>query len=356
MDTIKKTGLIALAVFIVAVSAIILTISALTGKGGEPVKEEQKTVKTTTTVTEPTQDEVVAPFEISISSGAPTIAVGDQTVLSAVLTPAQPRVQVCWYSENTDVVSITTDGIATGVSEGSAELKVVCISVDSENPEYLLPSATYSISVVAATGETGTQVLYDRPPKGNQDLIVVNTSSQLSASYNPRVKEVPESIPTTKVCYLTPEALQAYTEMLAAFKKANVGDVYIISAYRSYKKQSELFTEQIKIFTDQGYDEASAREAAMTTVNPPGCSEHQLGLSIDLSTDGTTQHDFGSLAQGKWFLNNAHRYGFILRYPADKVSITGIAYEPWHYRYVGVEHANYIYSHDLCLEEYVQLQ
>ncbi|MBE6765708.1 MAG: hypothetical protein E7546_07550 [Ruminococcaceae bacterium] len=356
MDTMKKAGLYLLAAVVLVVCIIAAVINIATG-GDKPESDNVTAAPTTTTTTQAVIDESVPPFEISVFSSKSSLAVGEQTIYSAVLIPSQPKVKVCWYSDNDSVVSITTDGVATGISEGTANLMVVCISTDTENPQYNLPQSKCFVSVAGVANTTaGGQVIADRPPAGNRDLLIVNTLRRLDASYAPRVVEVPEGYPTNKVCYLTPEALEAYTMMYASMRKANVGDVMIISAYRSYKKQNELFEAQMQLFRDQGYDEGAARAAAMTTVNPPGCSEHQLGLSIDFSTDGTTQHDFGGLAQGKWLAENAHRYGFVLRYPANKVSVTGIDYEPWHFRYVGVEHATYMYTHGICLEEYVDIE
>lgn len=359
MDTMKKAGLYLLSAMVLVICIIAAVINIVSG-GGE--KKPQQTVTAVTTTTQAQEvyvDETVPPFEISIFSSSSTLGVGEQTIFSAVLIPSQPKVKVCWYSDDPSVVSVTTDGIATGVSEGTANLMVVCISTDTENTEYDLPTSKCFVSVggtaVNPNVTTGQQAIVDRPPAGYKELKVVNNYTPLDAGYAPKVKEVPSVYPANKVCYLTPETLEAYSQMYASMQKANVGEVMIISAYRSYKKQNELFDAQIKLFLEQGYDEAAAKAAAMTTVNPPGCSEHQLGVSIDFSTDGTTQRTFGTLAQGIWLSENAHRYGFILRYPANKVSITGIDYEPWHFRYVGVEHATYIYTHGLCLEEYIAL-
>lgn len=359
MDTIKKAGLYLLGALVLAVCVTVIVIRSVVG--GEADIKIVEHVPTSSAATEPEEEEEeifdgeAPPFEISISSDKAKVGVGGQAIFSASLIPAQPKVKVCWYSEDTSVVKVTTDGVATGVSEGGAYLSVVCISTDTNDPKYNLPSKKYFVNVVSGADADSSQVLADRPPAGNRELLIANTQSPLSSSYAPKVVEVPDNISKTLICYMTPETLKAYTDMYNAMHKANVGDVYIISAYRSYKKQSELFEERIAVFTEQGYSQKDAEDAAKATVNPPGCSEHQLGLTVDVSTDGTTQHDFNGLAQGKWLAENCYKYGFILRYPANKVSITGIDFEPWHFRYVGVEHAAYMYTHDLCLEEYVLL-
>ena len=95
---------------------------------------------------------------------------------------------------------------------------------------------------------------------------------------------------------------------------------------------------------------ADAAKKAATVILPPGTSEHHLGLAMDICN---TNSSFSSQKEYKWLMEHAHEYGFILRYTADKQSITGIIPEPWHWRYVGVEHAKKIKDSGLCLEEYL---
>ncbi|MDR0918468.1 MAG: M15 family metallopeptidase, partial [Oscillospiraceae bacterium] len=88
-------------------------------------------------------------------------------------------------------------------------------------------------------------------------------------------------------------------------------------------------------------------------VAKPGFSEHETGFAFDLAVlNGDTRMDFTGEDEYSWIQENAHKFGFILRYNKDKVGLTGIAYEPWHYRYVGIPHATYMYENNLCLEEY----
>lgn len=118
------------------------------------------------------------------------------------------------------------------------------------------------------------------------------------------------------------------------------------SAYRSYEEQIEIYNEYFVI-----YDPITASKL----VAVPGCSEHQLGLSVDLTSQSVIDGQvsvFGDTAEYQWVKKNAHKYGFILRYPGDKTSITGTANEPWHFRYVGVELATKLYNENLTLEEY----
>lgn len=130
-------------------------------------------------------------------------------------------------------------------------------------------------------------------------------------------------------------------------------DVTVTSGYRSYAKQNSLYNYYIS----QEMDSGKSREDAIAAVNKysaiPGTSEHHTGLCVDMHNLSSAQQKFGDTEAGKWLAANAHRFGFILRYPADKVEITGYMYEPWHFRFVGLEHAIAIYESGLSLEEYV---
>lgn len=131
----------------------------------------------------------------------------------------------------------------------------------------------------------------------------------------------------------------------------------ICSSYRTQEEQEQLFQNQINRYIDAGYTEQEAKTEAGKVVAVPGTSEHQLGLAVDIvdvnnQNLNETQED---TQVQQWLMENSWKYGFILRYPADKSEITGIIYEPWHYRYVGKEAAASIYEQDICLEEYLEL-
>ena len=125
--------------------------------------------------------------------------------------------------------------------------------------------------------------------------------------------------------------------------------MFIRSGYRSYASQESVLNSYINQYRNQGYSYEKARELALRWATLPGCSEHQSGLAVDINATGGTS----SSTAYAWLAENACRYGFILRYPAGKENITGIDYEPWHYRYVGVGEAEKIKNSGLCLEEYL---
>ncbi|MFS0673456.1 VanY-A/VanY-F/VanY-M family D-Ala-D-Ala carboxypeptidase [Ornithinibacillus sp. 179-J 7C1 HS] len=133
--------------------------------------------------------------------------------------------------------------------------------------------------------------------------------------------------------YLSEDIALEFSEMIAAAEKDGVDNFWITSGYRSFDEQKELYQEM-------------GSNAAL----PAGYSEHNLGLSLDV---GTTQTTMAKAPEGEWIENNAWKFGFILRYPEDKSDITGIQYEPWHIRYVGLPHSAIMKKKNFVLEEYL---
>lgn len=132
----------------------------------------------------------------------------------------------------------------------------------------------------------------------------------------------------------------------------------ICSSYRSAEEQELLYQNQVNRLLNEGYAQSEAESEAGKVVAVPGTSEHQLGLAVDI-VDVNNQNLNETQEQTQvqqWLMQNSWKYGFVLRYPADKSDITGIIYEPWHYRYVGKEAAASIYEQDICLEEYLGLE
>ncbi len=130
---------------------------------------------------------------------------------------------------------------------------------------------------------------------------------------------------------------------------------YICSSYRTQAMQQENFDRQVNIFKNQGYGDEEARRLAAREVAIPGTSEHQLGLAVDIIDTNNWNLDESqeSMPTQQWLMANSWRYGFILRYPNGTTDITGIIYEPWHYRYVGCQVAKEIYERGITLEEYL---
>lgn len=195
------------------------------------------------------------------------------------------------------------------------------------------------------------------PPNHSEKLIIANAKNPLSSDYIPELAVIPKKYKTTiSNMKITPETLEAYEKLFADAYAATGKEIHIFSAYRSYDRQNTLFEEDVDAAMAMGYTREEAEYIAGLETQRPGCSEHQLGNTLDIGIDFAVNYELYYTKLGRWVTDHAHEYGFILRYPADKVDITGINYEAWHFRYVGVDHATYIYEHGLCLEEYVELQ
>ncbi|MGN0538905.1 MAG: M15 family metallopeptidase [Candidatus Fimenecus sp.] len=149
----------------------------------------------------------------------------------------------------------------------------------------------------------------------------------------------------------------AYTPLKNLFQAASDAGVplQLVSAYRSPDLQDRLFTRSVNSYISQGYSKQEAIKKANYARTFSGTSEHNTGLGFDILQQGnfTLSESFENTAQFKWLSEHAEEYGFILRYRKDKTTQTGIMYEPWHFRYVGVEHAKKINELDMCLEEYI---
>lgn len=213
-----------------------------------------------------------------------------------------------------------------------------------ENWYYMKDDGSMAVGKTDVDGET----LYFG--SDGLQILLVNPWNFLPEDYDPEIVDVEGWWwKSNAICY---PALQ---EMLQACRDAGLTP-YIASAYRTHADQIYLHNNKIQRLINEGYSEAEARELAGTVVAVPGTSEHELGLAFDLVDDSYRNLDEAqeNTAVQKWLMENSWKYGFILRYPNDKSEITGIIYEPWHYRYVGKYEAQKIYESGLCLEEYLE--
>jgi len=143
--------------------------------------------------------------------------------------------------------------------------------------------------------------------------------------------------------------------MFAGAKEDGV-NLIVCSPYRDMARQEYLFDRKVKSFIRTGMSYVDAYKKASITVTVPGASEHQIGLAVDIISDTYSALDIGfaDTPAGQWLAEHSWEYGFILRYPLGKEEITGIQYEPWHFRYVGVEAAKQITEEGITLEEFVE--
>ena len=148
--------------------------------------------------------------------------------------------------------------------------------------------------------------------------------------------------------------LEIAQQMFADAKKAGA-DLMLVDAYRSEATQSEAFEKKVQQYIDKGYSREDAEIKASTITARPNTSEHQTGLTLDIVTPSRTRRNsgFADTDAFKWLDDNAHNYGFTLRYKKDKQDITKVIYEPWHWRFVGVAAADAMKVSGQCLEEYL---
>jgi len=193
---------------------------------------------------------------------------------------------------------------------------------------------------------------YPEPAKLNTDTatytLLVNKEYPLSSSYIPYMVEPDVEIYHKGINerrYLQPIASDALETLFAAAEEDGL-HLVMRCGFRSYKLQKSIYFWNLKTY---GYYEATRYHAL------EGTSEHQTGLAVDLcckATNYNNNYDFLKTSEYAWLLENAHLYGWTLRYPEDKTEITGYNFEPWHFRYVGVELATYLKEQDIVLEEY----
>jgi LAS superfamily LD-carboxypeptidase LdcB len=193
------------------------------------------------------------------------------------------------------------------------------------------------------------RVLFPGKTAGYNDI--VSAQHTLTENYVPaNLIPIPASVPAAQSKHdmkLNKEAAANLEKMLLQAQNEGVGNFSLSSTYRPYSYQSMLFANKVK--------QVGSEQQAARIVARPGTSEHQSGLAIDFSTSGMgLTENFASTPQGQWLGKNAWRYGFILRYPANKTDITKIIYEPWHFRYVGYPYSKIMYDRKLCLEEYTR--
>lgn len=145
-------------------------------------------------------------------------------------------------------------------------------------------------------------------------------------------------------------AIEPLKQMICDMRDQGIKNIWAQSTYRSIEYQKGLYEKSINKYLKQGKSQEEAQKLTDEYINRPGTSEHHLGLAVDFNN---VDEGFENTKAYKWLLENASDYGFILRYPKEKEDITGIEYEPWHWRYVGPEHAKKMKEQNLCLEEYV---
>lgn len=187
---------------------------------------------------------------------------------------------------------------------------------------------------------------------GNEDgwaLVLVNEAHPLDTSYAPAEMYEVESERSVDVRIQEP-----LDRMLSDAESAGLS-MYVASAYRSYDQQRTVFNATMQDWISKGYSPLDAYDETKKSVAVPGTSEHATGLAVDIIASEYEALDDrqGETAEQQWMMEHCWEYGFILRYPPEKADVTGIIFEPWHYRYVGEEAAKEIHEQNITLEEYL---
>lgn len=373
-QTLKRRRMIALAVIILLVIIIIYAICSACSGGNNDVNGNSDDIRTSTvtatssdsqnpiTQTTPVQTgSIMESVTVSQTSSATSpsddknkvqsieltfytcdLSVGDSTMPYVTMLPDTADLSEKWESSDESIASVDSLGNITASKPGVCYVTVSSIS----NPEVyaqvkvnvmdengLVPasqpvSTTSSDSSQTVTTTVTTSAVPVKNDSGVtyiQGILIANKTYRLPEDYNPG---------------LDPEAESAFNTLSEA--AANQGlDIYFSSGFRSYETQVRIYGS---------YVDSYGKESADTFSSRPGYSEHQTGLAIDVNT---IDDSFAGTPEAEWLANHAHEYGFIIRYPKGKESITGYKYEPWHIRYLGVEKATEVYNSGLTLEEFL---
>lgn len=228
-----------------------------------------------------------------------------------------------------------------------AEYSSYASSISSAAKSSVAPSVS---SAAVSSKDPSSASLSGLDPKTELSkwyLRLASAKHPLPEDFSPQVSDINPQYCRDPNFRFDSRAVDSLNAMCAAAAKDGI-KLLVISPYRSVQKQSQLFAQEVAKYSGLSKEEAEAKAAQ--SVLPPGTSEHNLGLAVDFDSLSAS---YENSANFRWLSRHAADYGFILRYPKNKTQITGVTYEPWHYRYVGVEHARQIKQEGLCLEEYI---
>ena len=201
-----------------------------------------------------------------------------------------------------------------------------------------------------SSSNTSSESTVDLPDPDDWNLRLANSQNVLPEGFTVETALITPAYARDKGMSFDARAVGDLNRMLAAANEDGV-NLLVISCFRTMNKQTNLYNAEVQKWLNQGYNEADAKTKAATIVAVPGTSDHNLGLAVDLNS---VEESFENTRQFTWLQEHAEEYGFVMRYPKHKQDITKIIYEPWHYRYVGVEAAKEMNEKDMCLEEYVE--
>lgn len=234
---------------------------------------------------------------------------------------------------------------STDVTNESTSLNSEEVSQESEESTALTPEEEKEQEMIAALPDVST---------ADWNLVLVNNWHPIDETV-----EIPlETVADQKE--VDARIVEPYTNWMEAAKKAG-HTIFLASSYRSIERQQANYDASIQGYINEGYSKEEAIEKTEDYIAVPGGSEHHTGLALDmvdnewLSTGKGLVPEYDTQESQQWLVSTAADYGFILRFPKNKETETGIQYESWHFRYVGVENAQFIQQYGLSLEEYIEL-
>lgn len=246
-------------------------------------------------------------------------------------------------TQNTDNVQEPSDTTEKQTAQDKPTFENTVTSQKVSETTTVPPTTPAPTTTKSNKSESGRIIV--NPGQEKWNLVVVNSSREMPEGYTPKLDEIYDT-----GVYMDYRVTPYYEQMYSAAKKDGI-TLTPYSGYRSYDRQKRNYNNLTdKYMSQYNLSRTEAAKKAATVILPPGTSEHNLGLAMDICN---TYDSFANQKEYKWLTEHAHEYGFILRYTAEKKPITGIVAEPWHWRYVGVEYAEKIKNSGLCLEEYL---
>ena len=248
------------------------------------------------------------------------------------------------FQDNTDSDNIVES--ETGISNDEEIIHENVVS--SENQISLDDLIAQKEEIVTEENDDDQTVDVNTFRKDSWNLLLVNKQHPIPEDYTFTLGTIKGSMQCDE------RIITPLTDMFAAAKEDGI-NLIVCSPYRDITRQEYLFNRKMKNYLNSGYSFMDAYKSASITVTVPGASEHQVGLAVDIICDkySALNEGFGETDAGTWLKKHSADYGFILRYPKGKEDITGIQYEPWHFRYVGKDAALIIVQQDITLEEFI---
>lgn len=365
----QRRRIAALAIMLlIVILGIILICKACSKSDDDKGDTKPKTSQSVTTTTAPATTAVItttttAPVPTADPNDPNTITgltldkysvyleIGETDMPWVTMTPeASTEKGEIWKSSDESVATVDQYGHITAVSAGEcivtvtsennpvvyAEVKVTVNSADG-TPN---GSAGQTTSTAGGIQPNANTVTTAASPHPNGGASVTTTESGATYVDGILIANKTYGLPSTYAPGLDSTTESQFNALSAAAAQEGL-NIWLASGYRSYDYQSRIYNNYVSIYGSETADTFSAR---------PGHSEHQTGLAIDVNS---IDDSFAGTPEAIWLENHAHEYGFIIRYPKGKESITGYKYEPWHIRYLGVETATAVYNSGLTLEEYL---